>query len=60
MTFPPPPPLLPYTQVKAMENVPKGRGDKPVKDVTIADSGELPLPEDQVDEDGKSQVREEL
>ncbi|KAJ6594132.1 cyclophilin-like domain-containing protein [Mycena capillaripes] len=29
--------------VNAIENVPKGRGDKPKEDVIIADSGELPL-----------------
>jgi peptidyl-prolyl cis-trans isomerase B (cyclophilin B) len=27
--------------VKAIEDVPKGRGDKPDKDVVIADSGEV-------------------
>lgn len=29
--------------LKAIEAVPKGRGDKPVEDVVIADSGEVRL-----------------
>jgi peptidyl-prolyl cis-trans isomerase B (cyclophilin B) len=31
--------------ISAVENVPKGAGDKPKKDVLISDSGELPVPE---------------
>lgn len=35
-----------YEIVEAIENVPKGSGDKPVKDVKITKSGELPVPEE--------------
>ncbi|ETW80893.1 hypothetical protein HETIRDRAFT_410105 [Heterobasidion irregulare TC 32-1] len=38
--------------VRKIENVAKGRGDKPVEDVIIVDSGELPL-DLEVDADGK-------
>jgi len=38
--------------VHAIENVPKGGGDKPKEDVIIADSGELP-PDVETDADGK-------
>ncbi|KAL4074233.1 cyclophilin-like domain-containing protein [Scleroderma yunnanense] len=38
--------------VHAIENVPKGRNDKPVDDVIISDSGELPV-ESTYDTDGK-------
>lgn len=39
---PPPPPLAEQMDViKTIEAVPKGRGDKPVEDVIIADSGEV-------------------
>ncbi|KAJ7772570.1 cyclophilin-like domain-containing protein [Mycena maculata] len=40
--------------VHAIENVAKGRGDKPEVDVIIADSGELPIePEVETETDGK-------
>jgi peptidyl-prolyl cis-trans isomerase B (cyclophilin B) len=32
--------------VHAIENVPKGPGDRPKEDVKIAKSGELPVPEE--------------
>jgi peptidyl-prolyl cis-trans isomerase B (cyclophilin B) len=35
-----------YDVVQKIENVPKGAGDKPLKDVKIAKSGELPVPEE--------------
>jgi peptidyl-prolyl cis-trans isomerase B (cyclophilin B) len=35
-----------YEIVEQIENVPKGSGDKPQKTVKIADSGELPVPEE--------------
>ncbi|KAL7411224.1 cyclophilin-like domain-containing protein [Mrakia frigida] len=38
--------------LKIIENVKKGRGDKPVEPVTIADSGELPI-EPSTDDEGK-------
>ncbi|KIJ67628.1 hypothetical protein HYDPIDRAFT_84377 [Hydnomerulius pinastri MD-312] len=38
--------------IYAIEDVPKGRNDRPVEDVIIYDSGELPV-ENVVDEDGK-------
>jgi len=38
--------------VNAIEDVPKGSGDKPKEPVTIVDSGELPIP-DEKDEEGK-------
>lgn len=38
--------------VTAIENVPKGPGDKPKEAVVIAASGEIPLPEN-VDAEGK-------
>lgn len=39
--------------VKYIENVPKGYGDKPSKDVIVKDSGELPL-------DDAEKVKDEL
>ena len=39
--------------VDAIENVPKGSGDKPKEPVTIVDSGELPIPDLGSDADGK-------
>ncbi|THH12896.1 hypothetical protein EW146_g7266 [Bondarzewia mesenterica] len=41
--------------VKKIENVPKGRSDKPVADIVIVDSGELPI-ELEVDADGKEDL----
>ena len=35
-----------YDIVEKIENVPKGAGDKPIEDVTIVKSGELPVPEE--------------
>ena len=35
-----------YEIVQAIENVPKGRGDKPETAVKIIKSGELPVPEE--------------
>lgn len=35
-----------YDVVQKIENVPKGAGDRPLKDVKIAKSGELPVPEE--------------
>ncbi|KAL3418197.1 Peptidyl-prolyl cis-trans isomerase B [Phlyctema vagabunda] len=35
-----------YEIVEAIENVPKGSGDKPIKPVKISKSGELPVPEE--------------
>ncbi|TVY33050.1 Peptidyl-prolyl cis-trans isomerase B [Lachnellula subtilissima] len=35
-----------YEIVKAIEGVPKGQGDKPIKPVKITKSGELPVPEE--------------
>ena len=35
-----------YGIVEAIENVPKGQGDKPIKAVKITKSGELPVPEE--------------
>jgi peptidyl-prolyl cis-trans isomerase B (cyclophilin B) len=35
-----------YEIVQAIENVPKGAGDKPVKAVKISKSGELEVPEE--------------
>ena len=35
-----------YEIVQAIENVPKGGGDKPKSPVKIAKSGELPVPEE--------------
>lgn len=35
-----------YEIVQAIENVPKGPGDKPQKPVKITKSGELPVPEE--------------
>lgn len=35
-----------YDIVEQIENVPKGSGDKPLKAVTIAKSGELEMPEE--------------
>ncbi|KAF6763070.1 peptidylprolyl isomerase B [Ephemerocybe angulata] len=40
--------------VSQIENVPKGAGDKPAKDVVIADAGELPV-ETVADENGNQQ-----
>ncbi|KAI9809877.1 MAG: Peptidyl-prolyl cis-trans isomerase B [Sarcosagium campestre] len=39
-----------YDVVSKIEDVPKGRGDKPIKTVKIAKSGELPVPEEDSDE----------
>lgn len=33
-----------YEIVDKIQNVPKGSGDRPAKDVTIIKSGELPVP----------------
>jgi hypothetical protein len=38
--------------VRQIEDVPKGSGDKPKKDVLVSDAGELDIPE-QVDAEGK-------
>ena len=35
-----------YEIVDKIENVPKGQGDKPVKTIKIAKSGELEVPEE--------------
>jgi peptidyl-prolyl cis-trans isomerase B (cyclophilin B) len=35
-----------YEIVQAIENVPKGQGDRPQKPVKITKSGELPVPEE--------------
>jgi peptidyl-prolyl cis-trans isomerase B (cyclophilin B) len=35
-----------YDVVAKIEQVPKGAGDKPLKAVTIVESGELPVPEE--------------
>lgn len=35
-----------YDIIDKIENVPKGAGDKPVKTVKIAKSGELPVPDE--------------
>ena len=35
-----------YDVVEKIENVPKGAGDKPLKPVKIAKSGELEVPEE--------------
>ncbi|KAI9766541.1 MAG: Peptidyl-prolyl cis-trans isomerase B [Geoglossum simile] len=35
-----------YDIIKKVENVPKGAGDKPIEDVRIVKSGELPVPEE--------------
>jgi peptidyl-prolyl cis-trans isomerase B (cyclophilin B) len=35
-----------YEIVQAIENVPKGQGDKPKTPVKITKSGELPVPEE--------------
>jgi len=45
--------------VYAIEDVPKGSNDRPLKDVTISDSGELPV-EPVVDEEGKEDLVTEL
>ncbi|KIJ08411.1 hypothetical protein PAXINDRAFT_102570 [Paxillus involutus ATCC 200175] len=45
--------------VYAIEDVPKGRNDRPVEDVIIYDSGELPV-EPVVDEEGKEDLEGEL
>jgi cyclophilin family peptidyl-prolyl cis-trans isomerase len=35
-----------YDVVQKIENVPRGPGDRPLKDVKIVKSGELPVPEE--------------
>ncbi len=35
-----------YEVVAAIEDIPKGYGDKPKEDVVIAKAGELPVPEE--------------
>jgi len=35
-----------YEIVQAIENVPKGQGDKPIKPIKISKSGEIPVPEE--------------
>jgi len=35
-----------YEIIEAIENVPKGAQDKPVKNVKITESGELPVPDE--------------
>jgi len=35
-----------YDVVEKIENIPKGSGDKPLKTVKVAKSGELPAPEE--------------
>lgn len=55
-------PSLPNRQTLSIENVAKGQSDRPVEDVIIADSGELPLPaeEETVAEGEKVQPKEDL
>ncbi|KAF9503773.1 hypothetical protein BS47DRAFT_1309229 [Hydnum rufescens UP504] len=46
--------------VHAIENVPKGSGDKPKEDVVIADCGELDVPEGEDEDGNKVPLRAEL
>jgi len=40
-----------YEIVQAIEDVPKGQGDKPIKPIKITKSGELPVPEEGIHAD---------
>jgi hypothetical protein len=51
-------PLISSIQPNSTENVPKGAQDRPLKDVIIAESGELPLPP--AEEAEKVLVKEDL